>query len=322
MSALPYFLFVIGCVLVIKGADWLVDGGSAMGRKLGVSDLVIGLTVVAFGTSTPELSVNIFAGITGSSEIALGNVLGSNITNILLILGLSSVVYPLQVTAGTVWKEIPFSLLAVVMLAVMTNDHWLDAADHSILSRSDGLVLLGFFVIFLYYSAAIARQVPERLLGDVPHAVMGMTKACLLVVGGIASLALGGKSCVTGAVQIAQRWGVSESLIGLTIVAIGTSLPELATSVTAAFKKNCDIAVGNVVGSNIFNIFLVLGLGAGIRPLLVRTGSNLDIAVVVAATGTLFVCMFTGRRRILDRWEGLLMLAGYALYMTILVHRG
>ena len=313
---------VAGFALLIKGADWLVDGGSALGRRFGISDLVIGLTVVAFGTSMPELFVNVIAGLRGSTDLAMGNVLGSNIGNILLILGAAGAIFPLQVGAGTVWKEIPFSLLAVLMLALLANDRLIDGAEQAILSRSDGMVLLGFFCIFLYYSAAIARQAPAELLDKAPGQRLSLARAFLYILIGMGALALGAHWCVTRAIQIAQHLGVSESLIGLTVVAVGTSLPELATSVTAAFKKNCDIAVGNVVGSNIFNIFFILGISATIRPLPLAGPYNVDIIVVVLATLVLFITMFTGKRRIIDRWEGWLMLVGYGMYMAYLIRRG
>jgi len=315
-------LLASGFALLIKGADWLVSGGSALGKRIGISDLVIGLTVVAFGTSMPELFVNVLASLRGSTELAIGNVLGSNICNILLILGVASAILPLTVGAGTVWKEIPFCLLAVLVLAVMANDRLLDQADQSVLSRCDGLVLLGFFAIFLYYSAAIARQSPPAVLVASIRMPLNIWPACFYILIGIGALAAGGHLCVTGAIYIARRLNVSESLIGLTVVAVGTSLPELATSVTAALKKNCDIAVGNVVGSNIFNIFLILGVSAVFRPLPLAKHSNIDIGVVVAATMLLFVSMFTGKHKIIDRWEGWLMLVGYCLYTAYLVHRG
>jgi len=317
-----FVLLICGFALLVKGADWLVDGGSALGKRLGISDLVIGLTVVAFGTSMPELFVNVLAGLRGSSELAIGNVLGSNVSNILLILGVAAIICPLGVGAGTIWKEIPFSLLAVLVLAVMANDQLLDQVDRSVLSRCDGLVLLGFFVILLYYSAAIARQTPPAVFAEFARPPLGIWRACIYILIGIGALAIGGHLCVTGAIHIARRLNVSESLIGLTVVAVGTSLPELATSVTAALKKSCDIAVGNVVGSNIFNIFFILGVSAVSRPLPLKESSNIDIGVVIAATMLLFVSMFTGKRKIIDRWEGWLMLGSYCLYVAYLIHRG
>ncbi|MFC1761664.1 calcium/sodium antiporter [Planctomycetota bacterium] len=320
MSSL--LLLIAGFALLIKGADWLVDGGSALGKRFGISDLVIGLTVVAFGTSMPELFVNVIAGVKGSTDLAIGNVLGSNISNILLILGTSAIIFPLHVGTGTVWKEIPFSLLAVLVLAVMANDRLLDRTEQSVLSRSDGMVLLGFFAIFLYYSAAIAHQTPDSLINETPKRLLSSRQAGWYILLGMGGLALGGYGCVTSAIQMARKLHVSESLIGLTVVAIGTSLPELATSVTAACKKNCDIAVGNIVGSNIFNIFLILGISTTVRPLPMAAHSSTDIAVVILATMVLFTCMFTGKRKIIDRWEGGLMLASYVLYITYLIHQG
>jgi cation:H+ antiporter len=314
---LIYILFILGFILLIKGADFLVDGASAIARRFNVSDLVIGLTVVAFGTSTPELFVNIVASARGNSEIAIGNVLGSNIANILLILGISAAIYPLSVSKGTVWKEIPFSLLAVIILGLMANDRGIDAADISRLTRIDGLVLLAFFSIFLYYSFGIAKAI-EGLTDHVPAKAQGIAKSFLLILAGLIGLTLGAKWIVDGAVSFAKSLGMSESLVGLTIVAVGTSLPELATSAMAAYKKNAEIAVGNVVGSNIFNIFFVLGVSATIRPLTFQAGSNVYIGVVIASSLFLFLFIFTGKTRSLDRWEGILFLLLYAGYIAFL----
>jgi cation:H+ antiporter len=319
--AWPYILLIVGFALLIKGADFLVDGASSIARGLNVSDLVIGLTVVAFGTSTPELCVNIIATLKGNTDIAVGNVLGSNIANILLILGVSSVIYPLTVGKGTVWKEIPFSLLAALVLGILANDHVLDHRDFSDLGRTDGLVFLCFFLIFMYYSIGIAKKI-EGMEEYVPEKQRGMLKSGLLVVGGLFGLTVGGKWIVDGAVHMALKFGMSQSLVGLTIVAIGTSLPELATSAMAAYRRNVEIAVGNVVGSNIFNIFFVLGVSAIIKPLPFQRQSNFDIGVVILANLFLFVSMFTGKKRSLDRWEGALLLLLYGGYVAYLVFRG
>jgi cation:H+ antiporter len=318
---LTYILFLVGFVFLIKGADFLVDGASAIARRFNVSDLVIGLTVVAFGTSTPELFVNIVASAKGNTEIAIGNVLGSNISNILLILGISAVIYPLSVSKGTVWKEIPFSLLAVIVLGLMANDQMIDGTGSSLLTRIDGLVLLSFFAIFLYYSFSIAKTI-DGIDEHVPATTQGVMKSTLRVVAGLVGLTLGGKWIVDGAVTLAQSIGMSESLVGLTIVAVGTSLPELATSAMAAYKKNVEIAVGNVVGSNIFNIFFVLGISATIKPLPFQAKSNGDIAVVILASLLLFLSMFTGKKRSLDRWEGIVFLFLYVAYVVYLVIKG
>jgi cation:H+ antiporter len=315
---LTYFLFLLGFVLLIKGADFLVDGASAIARRFNISDLVIGLTVVAFGTSTPELFVNIVASARGNTDIAIGNVLGSNISNVFLILGISAIIYPLSVSKGTVWKEIPFSLLAVITLGLMANDQVIDGDGSSLLTRIDGLVLLAFFTIFLYYSFSIAKAI-EGLDEHVPAKATSFVKSILLVIAGLIGLTLGGKWIVDGAVTLAKSFGMSESLVGLTIVAVGTSLPELATSAMAAYKKNVDIAVGNVVGSNIFNIFFVLGISATIKPLPFQTKSNLDIAVVTVSSLLLFLFMFTGKKRSLDRWEGIVSLFLYGGYIALLI---
>jgi len=314
---LYFAILILGFVLVVKGADFLVDGGSALARRLHVSDLAVGLTVIAFGTSLPELFVNVFASARGNPEIALGNILGSNTANILLILGISAVIFPLQVKKGTVWKEIPFSLLAVLVLAVMMNDSWFDKKNSYLLTRSDGLVLIAFFVVFLYYSAGIAKE--DERLSKASVKYFSLPKAIAWIISGLILLIGGGKLIVDGAVYVAGKFGLSQSLIGLTVVAIGTSIPELATSVTAAIKKNPEIAVGNVVGSNIFNIFFILGISSFIRPLPIHPRADIDIAVVFIATVILFVCMFTGKRRILDRWEGALLLAFYTGYVIFLV---
>jgi len=233
VSMLPYLLIIAGFILLIKGADFLVNGASSIARRINVSDLVIGLTIVAFGTSTPELFVNIFASIKGNTDIDIGNVLGSNIANIFLILGVSAVIYPLIVTKGTVWKEIPFSLLAILVLGILANDLLIDKSNSSALLRTDGLVFLSFFIIFLYYSGSIAKRI-EGMEEHVPSKQYGLVKSLLWVMLGLTSLTLGGKWIVDGAVKLATRFGMSQSLVGLTIVAVGTSLPELATSAMAA----------------------------------------------------------------------------------------
>jgi cation:H+ antiporter len=319
---LLYIIFlVIGFILLIKGADFLVDGASSVARNFNISDLVIGLTVVAFGTSTPELFVNISASLGGNSEIAVGNILGSNISNILLILGISSIIYPLSVTRGTVWKEIPFSLLAVIVLGVFANDRFIDGAPSSVLTRIDGLVLLMFFIIFIYYTAGIAIRI-EGMEEHVPVRKYSITRSIIMVVIGLIGLILGGNWIVKGSVYSAAMLGMSESLIGLTIVAVGTSLPELATSAMAAYRKNTEIAIGNVVGSNIFNIFFVLGISSLIRPLTFHSKSNIDIGMVIIATLFLFFSMFTGKKHSLDRWEGVLFIVVYCGYITYLVIQG
>lgn len=312
-----YILFVIGFILLIKGADLLVDGSASIAKKLKISTIVIGLTIVAFGTSTPEFIVNIFASAKGNTEIAIGNILGSNIANILLILGISSIIYPLVTKKNTVWKEIPLSLLAAVLVGVLVNDTLIDGGIFSGLTRIDGIVLLAFFIIFLYYTFGISKVSEEAT--DINIKQLSYLKSSLFIIGGFIGLILGGKWIVDGAVKIAELFNVSQSLIGLTIVAVGTSLPELATSAVAAYKKQTDIAIGNVVGSNIFNIFWILGFSALIRPLPFSRNSDLDIAMTVLASLILFIIMFVGKKHTIERWQGILMLLIYIGYIAFLI---
>jgi len=319
-TILIYALFIIGFVILIKGADLLVDGASSIARRFNVSSLVIGLTVVAFGTSAPELVINIIASIQGNAEIAIGNILGSNTSNILLILGVSAIIYPLTVQKSTVWKEIPFSLLAAIVVGIMANDALIDRTASSALTRADGLVLLSFFIIFMYYTFGIAKIEGEEEAAEAMQ--VNLLKPAIFILLGLVGLTLGGKWIVDGAVQIATDFGVSQALIGLTVVAIGTSLPELATSAVAAYRRNVDIAVGNVVGSNIFNLFWVLGLSSIINPLPFQPARNTDIGVVVLASLLLFIFLFTGRKHKLDRTEGIFFVIAYVSYLVFLAIRG
>jgi len=314
---LVYGLMAVGFVFVIKGADLFVSGASSLARRLHVSDLAIGLTVVAFGTSLPELAVNVTASIRGDTGITIGNILGSNIANILLILGVAGVIFPLAVTKGTIWKEIPLSLLAALLGGILANDLAIDGAGPSCLTRIDGLVLLCFFAIFLYYTAGIARA---EGIPAAPHQdVQAAWKTAVLMVAGFSGLLLGSTWVVDGAVKLATSLGVRQTVIGLTIVAVGTSLPELATSAAAAYRKNPEIAIGNVVGSNIFNIFFILGVSSLIRPIPFEPRANVDIGAAIIASGLLFACMFTSKRHILDRREAALFLVLYTIYITATV---
>jgi len=318
MLLINLLFLVVGFAFLIKGADFLVDGASSLAKKLGVSSLVIGLTVVSFGTSAPELIVNIFASIQGNTDIAIGNILGSNIANILLILGISAIIFPLVVNRGTVWKEIPLSLLAVIVLGVMANDILVDGGTSSALTRIDGIILISFFIIFLYYTYGISKaQSTDKV--ETPVRVISPLMSIINIIVGLIGLTLGGKWIVDSAVSIASSLGVSQALIGLTVVAVGTSLPELATSAVAAFKKDVDIAVGNVVGSNIFNIFWILGISAVINPLPFSPLLIRDMWVVFLATFLLFAFMFIGKRRILERWQGAGFVLMYIGYIALII---
>ncbi|MFH1111573.1 MAG: calcium/sodium antiporter [Patescibacteria group bacterium] len=316
---LTYFLFIIGFIVLIKGADWLVDGAASLAKKWGISTLVIGLTVVAFGTSAPELIVNILASINGNPDIAIGNILGSNIANILLILGISAIIFPLTVKRGTIWKEIPLAILAVIAVALMANDILIEGGNWSGLTRIDGLMLISFFIIFLYYAFETSKA---GHTDDIKMKIYSLPVSLGLVTVGLISLTLGGKWVVDGAITIARSLAISETVIGLTIVAVGTSLPELATSVVAAYKRNADIAVGNVVGSNIFNIFFILGLSAVISPLPFSAALNTDVLVTMIATILLFMVMFIGKRHTLERWQGIGFIGLYLFYIIWLIYRG
>ncbi len=313
-----YILFIVGFYFLIKGADWLVGGASSIAKKFHVSNLMIGLTIVAFGTSAPELIVNLFASFQGSSDLAIGNVVGSNISNVLLILGISAIIFPLAVKRGTVLKEIPLNMLAVVVLWLLVNDVLIDKAGMSALTRIDGGVLLLFFVIFLYYTFGIAKVEGD---GESVKKYNNWV-AVGMIIAGAAGLALGGYWIVEGAIVIAGKLGMSESLIGLTVVAVGTSLPELATSAVAAWRHNADIAIGNIIGSNIFNIFWILGLSSMIKPLYFSATLNIDIYIMAVITIILFMFMFVGRKNILQRSQGVILVLIYIAYISYLIMRG
>jgi cation:H+ antiporter len=252
--ALAILMLVGGLAALIKGADWLVDGASSLARRLGISPIVIGLTIVAFGTSAPELIVNLVAAFRGNTDIAIGNIVGSNIANVLLILGIAGLITPLVVKKNTVWKEIPLALLACILVLIMASDAVLTGRSANTLDRIDGIVLIAFFIIFLYYTFGISKVEAEG--EDVE--THPLTPTIGWIIAGLALLVVGGKFAVDGATEIATSLGISERLIGLTVVAVGTSLPELLTSAVAASKGKADIAIGNVVGSNIFNVFWIL----------------------------------------------------------------
>lgn len=312
-------LLIAGFLLLIKGADLLVDGSSSIAKRFGISDLVIGLTVVAFGTSAPELVVNLVSAFNGTTDIAIGNILGSNIANILLILGVTGVIAPLAVQRSTTWKEVPFSLLAALAVGVMANDVLFNGATESVLTRGDGLILLGFFAVFLYYIFGVAKQSPSDTEASEKIVAHGVFRSILFIALGLAALIIGGKWVVGSAVTLATLWGLSEAVIGLTVVAIGTSLPELATSIVAALKGKADIAIGNVVGSNIFNIFWILGVTSLFAPLPFSANSNLDIVAVVAATVLLFAWMFVGKKHMLERWQSAMFVVLYVVYVVMLL---
>lgn len=308
------FIF-IGFASLIFGANWLVDGASSLAKKHKISDLAIGLTIVAFGTSAPELVVNSIASLEGHSDIVLGNIIGSNNFNLFLILGIAGLIFPMTVQSSTVWWEIPISLFAALMLLLLGNSFFMGNTLE--LSRMDGLFLFIAFLLFLYYVyKQMKADVTKGITTDIQKT---NTKIWGLILLGFTGLILGGKLVVDNSIQVATSLGVSEKIIGLTIIAAGTSLPELLTSVVAALKKNSDIAIGNVIGSNIFNLLFIISVSSFIRPIEFNVNFNTDIAILIGGTVFLFIAMFIGKKKILGRWESALFLSFYLLYTGYLV---
>jgi cation:H+ antiporter len=313
-------LLLVGFGLLIKGADFLVLGSSALARRFNIAELIIGLTIVAFGTSMPELVVSVVAAVDGLNDVTFGNVIGSNIFNLFLILGISALILPIAVQHSTIMKEIPFSIIAALVLMILANDHLFSAARPNEIGFTDGLIMLVFFLFFLFYIFRNMKSDNQEIIID--PKTYPLWKTLLMIVGGLTGLVLGGRLSVNSAVDIAHALGISERIIGLTIIAAGTSLPELATSAVAAYRKNTDIAVGNVVGSNIFNVFLVLPVSAMIHPLPYHLSFNTDIVVLVLGTILLLFFTYSGRKAVLERWEGLILVLGYIAYTLSLIIAG
>lgn len=313
---MEYLLLLVGFIFLIVGADILVSGAASIARKFGIPPLVIGLTIVAFGTSAPELFINVTASLKGSGGIAFGNIVGSNIANILLILGVAAMIRPLEVQKTTVKKEIPLVSLASIVLFVLANDALIENENFSAITRSDGLVLIGFFMIFLYYAFEVATNSELNADESLEEKVHPLGKALLFMIIGIAGLAIGGDWIVKSATTIAKDYGLSETTIGLTIVAVGTSLPELATTISATLKKKTDIAIGNAVGSNIFNVFWVMGVSSTIKNVPFDPDKNLDLMLCVISSVLLFAFLFFSKKHLLKAWQGVIFLALYISYIT------
>ena len=313
---LNFIWLILGFINLIYRANKLVDGGAALAFRLNIPNIVIGLTVVAFGTSTPELVVNLFSSAEKQSELALGNVLGSNIFNILGILGIAALISPIAVKKATTWVEVPLALLAAFLILIMFGDnHWPTPTPY-IISRTEGIVLLCFFVLFIAYTLMLAKKGEAEEI-KIKNYTIGKSLFWILI--GLVGLIIGGRLLVKGAVQIAESLGISQRIIAITIVSIGTSLPELATSLVAARKKNVDMAIGNVVGSNIFNTFLILGVSALISPIHMSMANLPDIGMNLLSALLLFVFIFTGRGRQIERWEGSIFLFLYISYIIWLI---
>lgn len=314
-------LFLIGgLLLILLGANGLTDGAASVAKRFNIPSIVIGLTIVAFGTSAPELTVSVSSALKGSADLAIGNVVGSNVFNTLMIVGCTALFAPIAVTRNTLIKEIPLCILSAIVLFICANDILLDGSSENVISITDGWVLLCFFAIFLSYTFAIATGGNQAEEGE-EIVQMPIWKSVLYIAGGLTGLIIGGNFFVDGASGIARNLGVSESVIGLTLVAGGTSLPELATSIVAALKKNPEIAIGNVIGSNLFNIFFVLGCSASITPLHLAGINNIDLLTLIGASLLLWlVGVFFGKRTI-TRIEGSLMVLCYVAYTAFLIYQ-
>ena len=311
----PVLYIFLGFVMLILGASWLVSGASALAKKFKVSDLAIGLTIVAFGTSAPELVVNMYAAAENHPDIILGNIIGSNNFNLFVILGITGLIFPIKVQSATAWREIPTSLVFGILVLLLLNNFFLD--DLKILSRLDAFALLLCFLGFMVY---IVRSMKEETMDQIEKLPYSIHKIVILIILGLIGLVLGGQLVVNNSVIVASNLGISQRTIGLTIVAAGTSLPELVTSVIAAYRKKSDIAIGNVIGSNIFNTLLILPLSALVSPILFNAEFNTEIYLLIIGTVMLFLAMWTGTRKQLDRWEALVLLGIFVLYTYYLVN--
>ncbi len=311
-------LLIVGLGLILAGANFLTDGSAAVAQRLRVPEFIIGLTIVAVGTSTPELVVSVLSAIAGKSDVAIGNVVGSNIFNVFVILGICALIRPLPLTRSTIRRDIPIGMVVSLLLFVLASDALLHLGPTDRLGRGDGILMLILYVALMWYTIRAAGRT-EEAPAEGTKAQMAPWLAAVMIVGGLAGLVFGGELFLDSATALARQLGVSESVIAITLVAGGTSLPELASSVVSLVKGKADMALGNVIGSNIANILLILGLSATINPLTMGGITTTDLAVVILTSLLLFLTAFTFRRRAVDRWEGVIFLVIYALYIWQLV---
>ena len=311
-------LLIVGLGLILAGANFLTDGSAAVAQRLRVPEFIIGLTIVAVGTSTPELVVSVLSAIAGKSDVAIGNVVGSNIFNVFVILGICALIRPLPLTRSTIRRDIPIGMVVSLLLFVLASDALLHLGPTDRLGRGDGILMLILYVALMWYTIRAAGRT-EEAPAEGAKAQMAPWLAAVMIVGGLAGLVFGGELFLDSATALARQLGVSESVIAITLVAGGTSLPELASSVVSLVKGKADMALGNVIGSNIANILLILGLSATINPLTMGGITTTDLAVVILTSLLLFLTAFTFRRRAVDRWEGVIFLVIYALYIWQLV---
>lgn len=323
---MEYLLLVIGFVLLIKGADFFVEGSSSVAKILHIPSIIIGLTVVAFGTSMPELSVSLSASLQGANELAVGNVIGSNIFNLLIVLGVSALIKPILPNEKVMKKEFPFSIIITVVLFLVMGGYNVTklANVDSVftLTRTGGAILLALFIYFMYSAvtdALKARKAYEASEDEEEYKVLSPWKSAIFIVGGAAGICIGGDMVVDSASVIGASFGMSDNLIGLTIVALGTSLPELVTTVVAAKKGENDLALGNVIGSNVFNVLLILGTASVVFPIPVSTEAMLDMIVTILASILVFVLAKTKKE--LSKVEGVVLLLGYATFFVYILCR-
>jgi len=319
---MTYLLLLVGFALLIIGADYFVKGASAISALLRVPPILVGLTIVSFGTSSPEATVSIIAALNGNDDVSLGNVVGSNLFNTLFVLGVTAFIAPLLVKSQTIRKEIPFSFLAGITLLVLMADIFLQDSSDNMITRSDGIILLLIFAVFLYYIFELARK-SRNDFGEQPSKIEEKDKNRIkngaFTLGGLAAIVFGGDLVVKNSTEIALSLGMSEALVGLTIVAVGTSLPELVTSAVAAWKKESEIALGNIIGSNIFNILFVLGASATISPIGVNSSLFTDIAILIVYT--IVVLIFALTHLTIGKREGIFLAISYIVYMVYIILR-
>lgn len=317
------FLLILGLALILGGANFLTDGSAALAQRFRVPEFIVGLTIVAVGTSTPELVVSVLSAAAGNSDVAIGNIVGSNIFNVFLILGVCALIAPLPLTGGNIRRDLPFLTAVSVLLLLLTSDRLLGLGEVDAIGRIDGIVMLLLYIALIRYTirterrtAALATQTTQT---EKPQRSKSLWLIVVMIGGGLAGLVFGGELFLDSATAIARALGVSESVIAITLVAGGTSLPELASSVVSLLKGKSEMALGNVIGSNIANILLILGLSATIHPLTLGGITRIDLLTVLLSSVLLFVTAFTFRRKAVDRWEGAIFLVIYALYIGYLV---
>ncbi|PID14986.1 sodium:proton exchanger [Sporosarcina sp. P34] len=316
---MSYILLIIGFILLIKGADYFVDGSSNIARLLQIPPILIGLTIVALGTSSPEATVSIIAAMGGNADVAVGNVVGSNIFNITIVVGIAAFLFPLKVQSETIRKEIPFTLLAGIVMLVLMSDMALQGFSSNILTRGDGIIFLLFLSIFMYYVIELGLRSRQNSTFTQATENVKWGKNILITLVGLAAIIFGGDLVVDHATKIAYSLGMSEALVGLTIIAIGTSLPELVTSISAALKKESEIALGNIVGSNIFNILFVLGASSVITPIAVNDKVFSDVVIMLVLTLVLLLFARTGFK--IGKREGLMLAVTYVVYLVYVILR-